>query len=257
MGRAIRSGLLCFLVVAAAACGGSAADPDPTTTATADPAGSDQPTATTSGIPDTTAAAAPEPDNAQPDPSGSIDGSDIDWATVDLTTIDWANIDMNTIDFQAISANPTAANLTEDTSKLIASRIFQGSATLTIGDEVWEFDNFVCAFGHDNTESDVYSFTSNSFGEHSDGTRVQMQANVRNQSGDGRVEGDGLTHETFVNDIEDFDNPAVDWEMNAPTGLTIDGNFVMVEGLFDDGRTDGDDAVAGTLEAECGTTSRR
>ncbi len=257
MRRATRHGLLCFLVVVAAACGGSADSDTTTTAAAADPTGTDPATATTSRTPVTTEAASPEPDSAQPDPSGSIDGTNIEWASVDLTTIDWANIDMNTIDFRAISANPTAANLTEETTALIASRIFQGSATLTIGDEVWEFDNFVCAFGHDNTESDVYSFTSNSFGEHSDGTRVQMQANVRNESGDGRIEGDGLTHETFINDIEDFDNPAVEWDMNSPTGITVDGNSIKVEGLFDDGLTDGDDAVPGIPEAECGTTSRR
>lgn len=250
-------GLLCFLVVVAVACGGGADSDTTTTAAGAGPTGNDPATVTTSGTPATTEAASPEPDSAQPDPSGSIDGTNIDWASVDLTTIDWANIDMNTIDFKATEANPSAANLTEETLKLITSRVFQGSATLTIGDQVWEFDNFGCAFGHDNTESDVYSFTSNSSGEHSDGTRVQMQANVRNESGDGRIEGDGLTHETFINDVEDFDNPAVDWDMNAPTGITIDGNFVTVEGLFDDGLTEGDDDVAGTLEAECSTFSRR
>ena len=261
MGRRTKHGLVALAVVFAA-CGGGGDAATPTTAPAPDnTGGTDQGSPTPTDAPmtetPTTVAAAPDDQPSSGDPSGSIDGSDINWATVDLTTIDWVNIDMRTIDFQAISANPTAADLDEATSALIASRIFPGSATLTIGDEVWEFDNFVCAFGHENTQSDVYSFTSNSFGEHSDGTRVQMQANVRNESGDGRVEGDGLTHETFINDIEDFDNPAVDWEMNAPTGLTIDGNFVSVAGEFDNGLTDGDDAVAGTLEAECGTTSRR
>lgn len=259
MGRRTKHALVALTVVLAACGGGGDTATSTTSAPPADPAGTDSPTPTDAPVIETstTLAAASDDQPMSGDPSGSIDGSDIDWATVDLTTIDWANIDMNTIDFQAISANPTAAELDEATSALIASRIFPGSATLTIGDEVWEFDNFVCAFGHDNTQSDVYSFTSNSFGEHSDGTRVQMQANVRNESGDGRVEGDGLTHETFINDIEDFDNPAVDWEMNAPTGLTIDGSFVSVVGEFDNGLTDGNDAIAGTLEAECGTTSRR
>ena len=122
---------------------------------------------------------------------------------------------------------------------------------------MWEFASFDCAFGHENTESTVYSFTSNSFGEHSDGTRVQMQANVRNESGDGRVEGDGLTHELFINDIEDFENPVVDWQAGAPVGITLNGDSVTFSGDFDNGLTDEIEAVPGTLEAECSTTSRR
>ncbi|MBW2161718.1 MAG: hypothetical protein JRH14_17435, partial [Deltaproteobacteria bacterium] len=67
-----------------------------------------------------------------------------------------------------------------------------GSASLTIGDETWEFGEFGCAFGYDATESQVYSFSSNSFGEHSNGARVQMQANIRDDTGQERIEGDGV-----------------------------------------------------------------
>ena len=191
-----------------------------------------------------------------PSSGGSGDGTGLDWATLDLTTVDWANIDYYTVDFQAIQNNPTAANLSEEARSLIGEFMPRGSATLTIGDEVWEFDSFQCAFGHENTESAVYAFTTNAFGEHSDGTRVQMQANVRNEAGDGRVEGDGLTHEVFINDIEDFDNPVVDWEMNAPDGITIDGIKVSATGTFVDKTSNGAGEVDGTLDAECGADSR-
>ena len=261
MGRRTKHALVALAVVLAA-CGGGGDVATPTTAAAPDnTGGTDQGSPTPTDAPTTetptTVAAAPDDQPTSGDPSGSIDGSDTDWATVDLTTIDWVNIDMRTIDFQAISANPTAADLDEATSALIASRIFPGSATLTIGDEVWEFDNFVCAFGHENTQSDVFSFSSNSFGEHSDGTRVQMQADIWDRSGQGRYEGDDLTHETYINDIEDFDNPVVDWNMSAPSGVTLNGDFVSVAGDFDNALTDEVEAVPGTLEAECGTTSRR
>lgn len=261
MGSRTKRGLV-GLAVVLAACGGAGDAATPTTAAgPAESGGTDQasPTPTDASTTETptTVVTVPEDQPDSGDPTGSIDGSSIDWATVDLTTIDWANIDMRTIDYQAISANPTAVNLDEATTTLIGSRILPGSATLTIGDQVWEFDNFVCAFGHQNTESDVFSFTSNSFGEHSDGTRVQMQAEIWDKSGQGRYEGDGLTHETYINDIEDFDNPVVDWNMSAPTGVTLNGDVVSVAGDFDNALTDEVEAVPGTLEAECGTTSRR
>ncbi len=260
MGRRAKHGLVALAVVLAA-CGGGGETATPTSAAASDnTGGTDQGSPTPTDAPTTetpTTAAAPDDQPTSGDPGGSIDGSDIDWATVDLATIDWVNIDMRTIDYRAISANPTAGDLDQATSDFIASRIFPGSATLTIGDEVWEFDSFDCAFGHENTESDVFSFTSNSFGEHSDGTRVQMQANIWDDSGQGRYEGADLTHETSINDIEDFENPVVDWNMSAPTGVTLNGDLVSVAGEFDNALTDEVEAVPGTLEAECSTTSRR
>lgn len=256
MGRRTTRGLI-GLAVVLAACGGAGDAVTPTTaTAPAESGGVDQASPTPTDAP-TTVVAAPDDQPDSGDPTGSIDGSSIDWATVDLNTIDWANIDMRTVDYQAINANPTVADMDEATMTLIGSRILPGSATLTIGDEVWEFDNFVCAFGHENTQSDVFSFTSNSFGEHTDGTRVQMQAEIWDKSGQGRYEGDDLTHETYINDVEDFDNPVVDWNMSAPTGVTLNGDLVSVVGDFDNGLTDEVEAVPGTLEAECGTMSRR
>ncbi len=244
--------LVCILALLVAACGGGeaaegsddAVAPEPTTVATGAPNDS---------TPSTTAPA----ETTTPVSDGSVvDGTDVDWATVDLTTIDWANIDMNTIDFQAISGNPTAADLTQETTDLIASRIDPGSATLTIGDQTWEFTSFLCAFGHEATQSDVYAFSSDSRGEH-EGAAVQMQANIRDESGQGRYEGADLYHEVFIQDISDFENPSISLRMNTSEGISIDGNTVTAEGLFDDELTPGGDEIPGTLDATCGTTSRR
>lgn len=198
---------------------------------------------------------APAPDETPP--SAAVDVSGVDWATVDLTTIDWANIDLSQVDFSAVERNPTAQNLDDQTIALIRSRMNPGRATLTIGDLTWEFDTFLCAFGHDATMSDVYSFSSDSRGEH-EGVRVQMQANIRDESGQGRFEGSGLEHEVYIQDIEDFENPIIDLRMAAPDGIRIDGNTVTAEGMFHDERASGAaEAISGTLDATCGDASSR
>lgn len=248
--------LVMGILAAVAACGSddtqeaASTDDAATTEAAADSAD------TTAAAPDPTE---PAPDTTQPeadDEPADVDASSIDWATVDVTTIDWATIDMTQVDFEALRENPTVTNLDEETSQLIASRMPTGDATLTVGDEVYEFDEFGCAFGHEATESDVYAFSSNAFGQVGD-VPVQMQANIRDESGEGRHEGPDVTHEVFINDVENFDDPALGWEMMAPEGITIDGNTVTAEGAFDDLLTDGDDQVPGSLDATCGAQSRR
>jgi len=136
-----------------------------------------------------------------------------------------------------------------------------GSATLTIGDETWEFDEFGCAFGYDATQSETYSFSSNSFGEHSDGSRVQMQANIEDDTGQERYEGAGVIYTVDINDIENFEDPSVAWEARGSAEtivVRIDGNRVTAEGVFDDLLTDLEiEEVPGTLVATCGNQSIR
>lgn len=199
-------------------------------------------------------------DDANGDASGDlIDGSSIDWATVDLKTIDWVNIDLSTLDFSALEDNPSAGNLDADTVALIQARMAEragsGRATLTIGDETWEFEGFVCAIGFANTESEVFSLSTNAFGVHSDGTRVQMQADIWDNSGEDRITGPDLDHSVSLDDIEDFDNPVVSWEMINESGIVMDGNKLTAEGLFSDGAS-GQREIPGRLDAECGLGSR-
>ena len=199
------------------------------------------------------------PPPAQPAPGQPAqDPSSIDWATVDLTTIDWATVNMSQVDWQGVSDNPTARDLDEDTLRLITSRSNPGNATLTIGDQVWEFDNFVCAFGHEATQSETFSFTTDSRGEF-DGVRVQMQVTIADDSGQGRFEGEGTSQRISFNDVSDFDNPSIDWSMPRVAGaISIDGYGISAEGLFDDQLTAQErDSVPGALDATCGDMSRR
>ena len=212
------------------------------------------------GVSAAPATGAPPAQSAPPDaapPGGGVqDPTGIDWATADLTTIDWATMDMSRVDWAVIGENPTARDLDAATLQLIQSRTNPGRATLTIGDDVWEFDGFVCAFGHENTESDTYSFTTDSRGE-VDGVRVQMQATIADDSSTGRVEGSGTSHQISVNDISDFENPSVAWSLSGPDAIRIDGYDITAEGTFDDRLTPEREAIPGSLEATCGDMSRR
>ncbi|NNE72900.1 MAG: hypothetical protein HKN26_04490 [Acidimicrobiales bacterium] len=129
-----------------------------------------------------------------------------------------------------------------------------GQATLTIGDETWEFEGFVCAVGYANTESDLFSLSTNAFGVHSDGTRLQMQASIDDDSGQDRLSGEGLGHTVSLDDIEDFENPVVSWEMIADSGITLDGTSLTAEGTFRDFGTGAE--APGRLDADCGPGSR-
>ncbi len=185
------------------------------------------------------------------------DISNVDWATVDLTTIDWASIDLKGVDWTAISDNPTVSDLPKETVDLITSRLDPGSATLTVGDQTYEFDNFVCAFGHDATESSTFSFTTDSRGEF-DGVRLQMQATIEDPETQGRYSGPDVIQRIDVNDISDFENPSIGWYMQSTDGVQIDGYSVTAEGTFDDQTTPQEkEQIPGTLQATCGDESRR
>lgn len=203
-------------------------------------------------------------ENEQTDDAGSgggIDGSAVDWATVDVTTIDWANIDMSTVDVAALETNPTLANLDDATIAVIQQRLADemasgagtGEATLTIGDDTWNFEGFICAWGYENTQSDVFSFSSNAFGTLDDGTRTQLQANIWDDTGADSLTGPGTDHEVTFDDIDDFENPAVNWSLTEPE-LTIDGVEVSVDGTFRD--VDTGEERPGSFVGECGPGSR-
>jgi len=142
-----------------------------------------------------------------------------------------------------------------------------GHATLTIGDSTWEFDSFSCAFGHDATQSDVYAFSSDARGVDPSGSNVQFQVNIRDESGEGRFEGDGVVYEVDLQDISDFSDPKVGWSGTngrasvlggGVVTVAIDGDHVTAEGGFDNTLTDAEfEAVDGTLDATCGAQSRR
>jgi hypothetical protein len=132
-----------------------------------------------------------------------------------------------------------------------------GSATLTVGDQIYTFDNYDCASG-EGTGNDDVPFSSGAFGE-VEGVRVQLDASVYDPSGEGNMEGDGVVNAVTLNDVEDFANPSVSWSAEsgfiggAEFAIQYDGSTVFVESTFDDGRTDEIEQVPGTLEATCGS----
>ncbi len=131
-----------------------------------------------------------------------------------------------------------------------------GSATLVVGDQTYEFDNYYCFQGSANTGNDRVSFSSGALGE-IDGVRVQLDASIQDTNEGDAMDGAGTIQSVSLNDIEDFENPSVSWA--AVTGfigdpawvIEYDGSTVHAEALFDDGRTDELEEIPGTLDATC------
>jgi len=132
-----------------------------------------------------------------------------------------------------------------------------GSATLTIGDETWEFDNYYCAFTPEQSQNDRVSFSSGATGESAEGSRIQLDASIQDTEEQGRYEGEGTIQSLTLDDIDDFENPSVSW--SAVTGIAggaaftiqVDGNNVHAETVFDDGTTDAIEEIAGTFDGVC------
>lgn len=132
-----------------------------------------------------------------------------------------------------------------------------GSATLTIGDETWEFTGYYCAFGPEETRNDRVSFSSGAFGESAEGVRLQLDVTIQDTDEQGRYEGEGTIHSVSLDDVEDFENPSVAW--NAVSGIVgesayyiqIDGKSIHAEAAFDDGTTDAIESTPGTFDGSC------
>jgi hypothetical protein len=153
----------------------------------------------------------------------------------------------------------TTTAATEETTTTAASGApagGSGEATLTVGDEVYEFDNYYCVVGSDNTGNDNISFSSGAFGE-VDGNRAQLDASIYDGSADDRMEGDGVIASVTFYDVTDFSNPKVAWVAESgmqptPVVFEFDGATLRVETTFDDARTDELEEIPGVLEATCG-----
>jgi hypothetical protein len=128
----------------------------------------------------------------------------------------------------------------------------RGTATLTVGDETWEFDTVMCAFGTDETKNKDWDFSLSAI---QDGLQLSVSGGAP-----GGQYGDSIS----LNDIQDFENPSVAWEgpfVSVGTGqqtpsdvLEIDGKSVTASVDFADSRSDAaapNVGVAGTLDATC------
>ncbi|BDZ65329.1 hypothetical protein [Agromyces mangrovi Wang et al. 2018] len=108
-----------------------------------------------------------------------------------------------------------------------------GSATVTVDGETWEYPSYLCVTGYANTGSDVYSFSSTSFTT-VDGLGVQLLVDVRDDSGQDRVSGDGVVYEITVFDTDAPEDPSIDVSATGTEGVTITESTVQVDGTFTD-----------------------
>ena len=130
-----------------------------------------------------------------------------------------------------------------------------GSATLTIGDQVYTFDNYYCAEGSENTRNDSVPFSSGAFGE-VEGSRAQLDASMYDPDQQDSMDAEGVSFSVTLNDIDDFENPVVSWAdsffAEEPPVFEYDGATLRVEAQFDDELTEEMEQIPGVLEAICG-----
>lgn len=131
-----------------------------------------------------------------------------------------------------------------------------GSATLTIGDESWSFDDVYCRFTQEETGDDRISFSLSGSGETAEGVPIQLNASIKDEQDDGRYDGDGVSYKVSVVDAEDFENPALKWisllfPREGDSLLHVDGKNVTADMSFRDWVTGAVDGIPGTLQATC------
>lgn len=127
---------------------------------------------------------------------------------------------------------------------------------LTIGDESWSFDDVFCAFSPEEAGNARVSFFVSSFGKSSTGARTQLDATIQDPAQEGRYDGENVIKTVSLNDVEDFENPSVDWSSISGFGIgdldfQVDGKNVAVSAAFNDGTTDDIETIPGTLVATC------
>jgi hypothetical protein len=126
------------------------------------------------------------------------------------------------------------------------------AATLTVGSETWEFDEFLCAFDQPDSP-----FNASAFGEDSSGARVQLSVDIVTGFGD-------EIRSIQLADVENFSDPTVFWlsetstidELDGETMIEITGDEVSGTGLFIDqlSMMAEVEKIPGTLEATCTQT---
>jgi hypothetical protein len=110
-----------------------------------------------------------------------------------------------------------------------------GSATLVVGDQTWTFGPVLCAFGPDEIGQEGAEFVLSAI---QDG--LQMYVSIDNFG-------------TFItlDDIKDFENPAVSIGSSGGASIEIDGKSVSADAEFIDSIADAFATIPGTFEATC------
>lgn len=123
-------------------------------------------------------------------------------------------------------------------------------ARLQIGEMVWEFDSVVCITGTEPSLS-ILAPTDNVL----DLSEPHVVINVSDPSGEGKFTGEGLFNDLSIRAVESGDL-TLDWRSTSDHGaatVRVDGSRVNADGLFyDDLTPDVDEAIAGSIEVDCG-----
>ncbi len=133
-----------------------------------------------------------------------------------------------------------ASEMAEDFSDMADSLEGQqsgGSASLTIGEETWNFDGVLCAFGPDEIGQEGAEFVLSAI---ADG--VQFYLSI-----------DEFGHSASIHDVENFEDPTVSWDsdMNADEFITVSGKEASGEVGFVDYESDLMESVPGSFDATC------
>lgn len=95
------------------------------------------------------------------------------------------------------------------------------------------------------------------FGESADGVRIELNATILDDQNEGRYEGKGVSYVVGIEDVEDYENPTLNWV--SLTGLfsevepviLVDGKNVTADTTFQDHVTISGEEIPGTLRATC------
>lgn len=121
----------------------------------------------------------------------------------------------------------------EDMADSLEAQQSGGSATLTVGDETWTFDGVLCAFGEDEIGQEGAEFVLSAI---ADGVQFYLDIS-------------SFGHMATINDIENFENPSVNWESEGDDFIILSGKDASGESSFID--YDTMETADGSFEATC------
>ena len=135
-----------------------------------------------------------------------------------------------------------AIEMEEEIEEIAASMEAQqtgGSASVTIGDQTWDFDGVLCAFGPEEIGQEGAEFVLSAIG---DGLQFYISVDAMGQF-------------VSLNDIENFEDPALSWEADQDASgegfIQVDGKDVSGEATFIDYISESWDEVEGSFEGSC------
>lgn len=142
----------------------------------------------------------------------------------------------------ATGSDDGAIEMEEEMEEIAASMEAQqtgGSASVTIGEQTWDFDGVLCAFGPEEIGQEGAEFVLSAIG---DGLQFYISVDAMGQF-------------VSLNDIESFEDPALSWEADQDASgegfIQVDGKDVSGEATFIDYLSESWDEVEGSFEGSC------